>query len=84
MDEDEFDDIKAALKAAFAAKRAANAAHLESRRALVAELSEVERTQLDDLRTLKVYPRSEQIDQDQGRIVTTFINRYYGHADETA
>ena len=51
---------------------------------MVAELSEVERTQLDDIRTLKVYPRSEQIDQDQGRIVTTFINRYYGHADETA
>ena len=51
---------------------------------MVAEFSEVERAQLDEIRTLKFYPRSEQIDQDQGRIVTTFVNRYYGHADETA
>ena len=35
-------------------------------------------------RTVKFYPTSEQIDTDQGRIMTPFINRYYGKAHELA
>ena len=35
-------------------------------------------------RTVKFYPTSEQIDADQGRIMTPFINRYYGKAHELA
>ena len=34
------------------------------------------------LRTVKFYPRSEQIDSE--RVMTPFINRYYGKADEMA
>ena len=50
LEESEFDDIKTALKGAFQAGRAAAAAHLDSRRAMLNGLSEDEKAHLDAIR----------------------------------
>ena len=53
LEEDEFDDVRAAIKEAFVEKRAMLAAHLEGRRALVEKLSSQERESLDAMRVIK-------------------------------
>lgn len=81
LNEDEFDDIKEALKSAFKSKRAAEASRLEALQATISKLSDKERTAMETLQTRKYYPKSELLGDQMERYKTDFINRYYGRAN---
>mmetsp|Transcript_49270 Transcript_49270/g.91651 ORF Transcript_49270/g.91651 Transcript_49270/m.91651 type:complete len:326 (-) Transcript_49270:150-1127(-) len=79
LEKDEFDPIKDSLKAAFQAKRAEVAKTLDSQQKALAALGGHALACIDAMFILKVYPDSEHIDP---LMKTTFVNRYYGSADE--
>ena len=80
LDEDEYDDVKDCLKAAFAAARAAEAERVEAlRRKLEDDTTPRERAAVDAAVIVKVYPGNAEID---ARVKTPFVNRYYGTAAE--
>eukprot|EP00617_Octactis_speculum_P018246 CAMPEP_0185772318 /NCGR_PEP_ID=MMETSP1174-20130828/68311_1 /TAXON_ID=35687 /ORGANISM="Dictyocha speculum, Strain CCMP1381" /LENGTH=312 /DNA_ID=CAMNT_0028458521 /DNA_START=20 /DNA_END=958 /DNA_ORIENTATION=+ len=81
LEEDEFDDIKEALKSAFKLKRAEEACRLAELRATIEKRSDKERIAMEALQTRKYYPKSEIVGDQIDRFKTNFINRYYGRAN---